>query len=100
MSPTELQNSLTRLAPRTRAELERLDAERLRLLSLLALIDEFGGEEKAPPSALALVRERPGIRASMIALSLGCSPQRVVSELVEQECRGLVRRDGLGWRAV
>lgn len=94
-SEDDLRMALRRLRPVAAAELERLETQRRRLTVLLAFIDEYS---QARSAVIEIVRERPGIRASMVAIALGRSPQQVAEELAGHEREGRVRRQDRGWR--
>ena len=51
-------------------------------------------------SVLQAVHAEPGVRASMLALWTGRDTQEIAAELVDLEEAGLVRRSGLGWKAL
>lgn len=93
------------------AELRRLGEERARLERLTALIDEYAprrrttqkarsGSRAKPPSLLELIRQSPGIRASMLAMLTGRTSEEIAAELAAEEKRGVVARSGLGWLEV
>jgi hypothetical protein len=46
---------------------------------------------------LALIQEDPGIRTSMVALSLGINQERASAAATELAADGVIRREGLGW---
>lgn len=106
------ERELRSLRERAEAELTRLDRERRQLESLIALSREYAGGGRAPrgrgakrrrpsrrrkTSLLELIVERPGIRASMLAMVTRRTSEEVAFELAGLEERGQIRREGLGW---
>jgi hypothetical protein len=97
------------IVPKVRQDLvERLvevDHERAVILQALAVLDRalHGPARRAPRSRAAVliaVREEPGVRASMLGLSLGMPVDRVSMFLRDLEAAALVKRTGLGWSPV
>jgi hypothetical protein len=109
----DFERDLRRLRGRAENELDRVEEERTRLRRLIAFIDGYGGQGeevpakrkptrrprgRRPTDLLEVVRERPGVRASMLAMVSGREVEDVVAELSEHERAGRVERNGLGWR--
>jgi hypothetical protein len=95
---------VVRLRQEMSARLDELDAERSRLL---AAVEALEGSPAATPESrqsrdtrrvLAEVRAAPGVRSSVIAMSLGLSSTSVAAVLHDLESRGEAMRSGLGWR--
>jgi hypothetical protein len=106
--------SLRALRTRAVSELELVEDERSRLSRLIALIDEHEDGKPAPrrapkrrrkrprraPSLLEVIEQRPGVRASMLAMVANREVDDVHAELNGLEREGRVERHGLGWRLV
>lgn len=109
MDAYRFERELLKLRDQAEVELGRLIDERVQLEHLIELIDEY-----SPPSSrrkrkrlprsrprqvplLELVRQRPGIRTSMLALVTARTTEDVAAELAAEEARGVVARLGLGW---
>lgn len=94
---------LRKLRPSIRAEIDRLENERRRLVALLEFIDDYAGAlprgHGRSQTLLELVEAHPGIRLSMLVNVLGRSRDDLARELGGCERGGLVERHGLGWRA-
>jgi hypothetical protein len=86
------------------ARLSELDLERARIHATLAALDqrlENPPRRRRPrgaPVLLDAVGDDPGVRASVLALTLGRAFDDVRAEIEELEHSGRIRRDGLGWR--
>lgn len=104
---------LRSLRVRAIVDLERAEEERRRLQRLIAFIDDFiedphpspprarSKRRRPPPPAeplLDVIQQRPGVRASMLALVSGREVDDVLAELHEHELAEKVERQGLGWR--
>ena len=83
--------------------LSDLDSERALILRALATLDRKKvGRVRLPAkrdTILHAVSQEPGVRASMLGLTLGIPTDHVALFLTELEQAGLVGRSGLGWRA-
>ena len=108
MDASQFERELRRLRDRAEAELDHLADERVRLERLIALIDERTASprmkrkrrQRTNPRQtplLELIRQRPGIRTSMLAMVTKRSSEDVAAELADAEARGTVARRGLGW---
>lgn len=108
------ERELRTLRERAAAELGRLEDERRRLRGLIAFIDDYGRpgntrrskrtrphrpqtRHQAEP-LLEIIRQRPGVRASMLAMVTGREVDDVNAELAAYKQAGKVHRQGLGWR--
>jgi hypothetical protein len=113
MSRLEAAKALRGLRRKALAELERLDRERGQVEQLIEFIDEYAPsgrgsapksrrprQRRRPASLLEVVRERPGVRTSMLAMVADRPAEEVAAELAGYERSGAVRREGLGWRAL
>jgi hypothetical protein len=105
---TRFEAELRAIRERAQLDLRRLDDERRSLRRLITVADRHLGtharRKKQPPRAskpepLGLIREHPGIRASMVARLTGRDADEVAVEIQRLESTGQVRRTGLGWTA-
>jgi hypothetical protein len=82
--------------------LAELDSERALILRVLATLDrKRSGRVRLPAKREAIlhaVSQEPGVRASMLGLTLGIPTDQVAHFLTDLEQAGLVGRSGLGWR--
>ena len=87
------------LAHRLRGRLAELDDERVRVAAALAMLEPRVPRTRAKSVSLVdAIRESPGARGSMLALVCGAPVASIASELDALTKRGVVERDGLGWR--
>lgn len=114
MDRSQFERDLRDLRGAAETELRRLDVEREQVGRLIAFADEYlaGGHARSPKpakraarrkkpiSVLETIRDRPGVRASMLASVTGQPFDRVADDLAALEQKGEVRREGLGWRLV
>lgn len=111
-SDAEFERELRKLRERAVEDLDRVADERRRLRGLIAFIDGYGsgiGESPGPARArrrqmprgdslLEAVRQRPGVRASMLASLLERSFEQVNDELERLNEEGKAVREGMGWK--
>lgn len=110
MDEAETKRALRALRDRADRDLRRLDEERRRIKRLIVFIDEYATDAPAqapkpqrsrrrhPTSLLDAIRERPGIRTSMLAMIADRPSEEVAEELAAHERDGEIQRQGLGWR--
>jgi len=105
----QAKQALRALRSRAHHELQRLDGERQRVQTLIEFIDEYASDAPAPTpkprrprrqrplSLLDTIRERPGIRTSMLAMIADRPSGQIAEELAGHERSGKIQRQGLGW---
>jgi hypothetical protein len=98
------------LRSRAQAELEQLQQQQQTLERLIEFVDEYTSTKsrpapkprrrrrRRPTSLIEVIRERPGIRTSMLAMVVDRPSEEIAGELVGHEQEGTICRDGLGWR--
>jgi anti-sigma factor RsiW len=92
---------LRRLRTDLSARLEQLDAERALVRRALDALSPTPPPRRAKrqvrDAALDVITNDPGIRASMLSLSLRCDSAEIHAIMNSLEHEGLATRAGLGW---